>query len=70
MNRGLPMDKIITDIYEIMKGSSNPIEAEEDIQAYMWTVLSDVMQEIFSKVNQTIKEEKQKQGWKVQRNDL
>lgn len=63
------MDKIITDIYEIMKGSSNPIEAEEDIQAYMWTVLSDVMQEIFSKVNQTIKEEKQKQGWKVQRND-
>lgn len=69
MNRGLPMDKIITDIYEIMKGSSNPIKAEEEIQSYMWTVLSDIMQEIFSKMNQTIKVEKQKQGWKVERND-
>lgn len=63
------MDKIITDIYEIMKGSSNPINTEEEIQSYMWTVLSDIMQEIFSKINQTIKAEKQKQGWKVERND-
>ena len=63
------MDKIITDIYEIMKGSSHPIITEEEIQSYMWTVLSDIMQEIFSKINQTIKAEKQKQGWKVERND-
>ena len=63
------MDKIITDIYEIMKGSSNPIEAEETIQSYMWTVFSEAMQEIFSKVNQILKEERQSQGWKVERND-
>ena len=57
------MDKIIADIYEIMKGSSNPIKAEEEIQSYMWTVLSDIMQEIFSKMNQTIKvENKNKVG--------
>lgn len=62
MNRGLPMDKIITVIYEIMKGSSNPIDTEEEIQSYMWTILAEVIQEIFSKMNQTIKEEKQGQG--------
>lgn len=30
------MDKIITEIYEIMKRISNPIELEEEIQKYMW----------------------------------
>jgi len=69
MKRGLPMDKIITDIYELMKDSTNPIDLEENIQKHMWTVLSDIMQEIFSKMNQAIKEEKQRQGWKVKRND-
>lgn len=63
------MEKIITDIFKIMKDSLNQIEAEEAIQTYMWTVLSEVMQEIFSNMNQTIKEERQAQGWKVERND-
>src|SRR5699024_12273286 len=69
MNRGLPMDKIITDIYKIMKDSSNPIKAEEEIQSYMWLVLSEAMQEIFSTMNQVLKEKKQRQGWKDERND-
>lgn len=63
------MGKIITDIYEIMKGSLDPIELEEKIQAYMWRLISEVMEIIFSQMNQTIKKEKQKQGWKVKRND-
>ena len=61
------MDKIITDIYKIMKDSSNPIKAEEEIQSYMWLVLSEAMQEIFSTMNQVLKEKKQSQGWKVER---
>lgn len=63
------MDKIITDIYKIMKDSSNPIKAEEEIQSYMWLVLTEAMQEIFSTMNQVLKEKKQSQGWKVERND-
>lgn len=69
MNRGLPMEKIITDIYEIMKHSSNPIDTEEKIQAYMWETFSEIMGEILEKINQTIKEEKQRLGWTVSRND-
>jgi len=50
------MEKIITDIYEIMKHSSNPIEIEEKIQSYMWDTFSEIMGEILGKINQTIKE--------------
>ena len=63
------MDKIITELYEIMKLFSNPISVEENIQIYMWRMFSDIMGEIFTAINQTIKEEKQKEGWKVSRND-
>lgn len=70
MNRGLPMEKIITDIYEIMKCSSDPIETEEKIQNYMWDTFSEIMGEILEKINQTIKDEKQSLGWKVNRNDF
>lgn len=63
------MDKIITDIYDIINNSLNQVEAEESIQNYMWNTFSKAMTEIFSKINQTIKVEKQNQGWKVKRND-
>jgi hypothetical protein len=63
------MDRIISDIYEIMKGSSNPIELEQEIQTFMWQLISEAMETILAQINQTIKEEKQKQGWKVKRND-
>lgn len=63
------MDKIISDIYEILKSSSNPIELEQTIQAFMWQLISEAMEIILDQINQTIKEEKQKQGWKVKRND-
>ena len=63
------MEKIITDIYGIMKHSSNLIETEKKIQNYMWGTFSEIMGEILEKINQTIKEKKQALGWKVQRND-
>lgn len=63
------MEKIISDIYEILKSSSNPIELEQTIQAFMWQLISEAMEIILDQINQTIKEEKQKQGWKVKRND-
>lgn len=63
------MHKIIPDIFEIMKNYSNPIDIETNIQLYMWNFFSEVMAEIFSMINQSIKEEKQRQGWKVKRND-
>ena len=44
------MDKIITELYEIMKGFSNPIELEEEIQSYMWQLVSEAMEVI---LNQT-----------------
>lgn len=58
------MEKIITDIYGIMKHSSNPIETEKKIQNYMWDTFSEIMGEILEKINQTIKEKNKRSGGK------
>lgn len=54
---------------KIMKGSLDPIELEKNIQAYMWKIATEAMETVLGQINQTIKEENQKQGWKVKRND-
>lgn len=63
------MDKIISKVYQIIKDSSNLIEAEEAIQGYMYDVFAQLMGQILSNFNEVIKEEKQREGWKVKRAD-
>ncbi|MGX7394050.1 ISLre2 family transposase, partial [Carnobacterium mobile] len=63
------MDKIISKVYQIIKGSNNLIETEEAIQVYMYEVFSELVGDVFTHINQVIKEEKQLEGWKVKRED-
>jgi len=49
------MDKIITDLYEIMKHSLNPIDTEKEIQNYMWQTFSEIMGEFSKKLIKPLK---------------
>lgn len=69
MNRGLLMDKIISEMYKIIKKSANPIDAEENLHSYMYEVFTETLGELFIKLNQSVKEAKQQEGWRVERND-
>jgi len=63
------MDRIITKLYEIIKESSDLIATEESIQLYMYEVFTELVGDIFTHMNQVIKEQKQGEGWKVKRDD-
>ena len=63
------MDRIISNLYGIIKESSDLIATEESIQLYMYEVFAELVGDIFTHLNQTIKEQKQQVGWKVKRED-
>jgi len=63
------MERIITRIYEILKETNNLIEFEEQVQLLMYDTFSSLVGEVFSKLNKVIKEQKQAENWKVERND-
>ncbi|WP_035028552.1 ISLre2 family transposase [Carnobacterium mobile] len=63
------MNKIISKVYQIIKDSNHLIETEEAIQVYMYEVFSELVGDVFTHINQVIKEEKQLEGWKVKRED-
>ena len=69
LERGLLMERIISRIYEILKETDNLIEFEEQVQLLMYDTFASLVGEVFSKVNQVIKEQKQTEYWKVGRND-
>ncbi len=49
------MDKIITKLYEIIKESSDLIRTDELIQLYMYDLFAELVGDIFSHINQVIK---------------
>src|SRR5690625_853998 len=63
------MEQIISRIYELLKETNNLIEFEEQIQLLMYDTFANLVGEVFSKLNQVIKEQKQVENWKVERND-
>ncbi|MBY6273108.1 MAG: ISLre2 family transposase, partial [Bacillaceae bacterium] len=63
------MDKIISKIYEILKDSANLMEAEENLSQLMHRFFADALGKVLSQLNETIKKQKQGEGWKVERND-
>ena len=64
------MENIITRIYELLKETENLIEFEEQVQLLMYETFSNLIGEVFSSINQVIKEKKQVENWKVERNDV
>lgn len=63
------MDIIIAKIYKLLKETENLIEFEECIQQLMYETFAALVGNVFSQMNQAVKEQKQAEGWKVSRND-
>ncbi|AXI38217.1 hypothetical protein CX649_00270 [Bacillaceae bacterium ZC4] len=63
------MGTIISRLYELIKGISNFIELEEQIQICMNEVFASLMGDIFTQLNKVMKAKKQKEGWTVERED-
>ncbi|KXG43514.1 UPF0236 family transposase-like protein [Tepidibacillus decaturensis] len=63
------MDNIISRLYQLIKNTNNLIELEENIQIYMHEVFASLIGEIFTQLNQVIKEKQQEKGWFVKRED-
>jgi hypothetical protein len=63
------MENIITRIYELLKETNNLIEFEEQVKLLMYDTFTDLVGEVFSNLNEVIKEQKQEEGWKVENND-
>lgn len=63
------MERIISRIYELLKDTDNLIEFEEQVQLFIYDTFTDLVGEVLTQLNKVIKEEKQQEGWKVERND-
>src|SRR5690625_4095521 len=64
------MELIITRIYELLKETNKLIECEEQLQLLMYDTFADIGGEVFSHINKVVKEQKQKEHGKVERNDV
>ncbi len=69
LERGLLMENIISRLYQLIKDSSHLIDLEESIQIYMHEVFASLLGDVFTQLNQVIKEKKQEKGWRVKRED-
>jgi len=63
------MEKIISDIYQIIKKTENLIDLEEDIKTYMHQLLSGLIGDLFTQIDRGMKEKKRNEGWTVVRSD-
>lgn len=63
------MEFIIARIYNLLKDTENLIEFEEQIQLLMHETFATLVGDVFSQLNQVVKEQKQSEGWMVGRND-
>lgn len=63
------MDKIISNIYELIKKTDNLIELEDRVQTYMHEVFAQVLGDVFTQLDQVVKAKKQEEGWTVIRED-
>lgn len=69
LERGLPMERIITKIYDLLKDTDSLIEFEEQLQLYMYETCASLVETVFSQINDVVKKQKQEEEWKVERND-
>lgn len=69
LERGLLMEQIISNIYKILKETDHLIEFEEKLHLLMYELFTSLVGDVFTHVNKIIKEQKQAEGWKVERSD-
>lgn len=63
------MEAIISKIYQLLKDTEDFISFEEQLRLLMYKVFSQLLEEIFSHLDEAIVEAKKKQGWKRERRD-
>ena len=63
------MEHIISRIYELIKETKSLIEFEEQLQLLMHSTFAELVGDVFTNLNQVVKEQKQEEKWKVERND-
>src|SRR5690625_3403095 len=63
------MEQIIPKIYKLLKETDHLIEFEEKLHLLMQELFTSLVGDVFTSLNQVIKEQKQAEGWKVERND-
>src|SRR5699024_12444131 len=63
------MEKIISNIYEIIKSADNLIDLEEDLKVYMYHLFTEIMGDVFTQIDRGMKEKKREEGWTVVRSD-
>ena len=63
------MEQIIPKIYKLLKETDHLIEFEEKLHLLMHELFTSLVGDVFTSLNQVIKEQKQAEGWKVERND-
>src|SRR5699024_6198494 len=69
IERGLPVEHIISRIYELIKETKSLIEFEEQLQVLMQSTVAELVGDVFTNLNQVIKEQKQEEKWKAERNE-
>lgn len=63
------MDTIISRLFELIKGTNDLIELEEQVQLYMYDVFASLMGDVLTQLNRVERKKKQEIGWTVQRED-
>lgn len=63
------MKQIISRIHEIIKEADNLIEFEERVYQYMFTLFEECVGEVFTQIDQVIKEHKRQEEWTFKRTD-
>ncbi|MDC3418334.1 ISLre2 family transposase [Aquibacillus salsiterrae] len=63
------MEKIISKLYQIINSTNSLIDLEENVKMYMHDVFSSLLGDVFTQLDQVIKEQKQAEGWTVIRDD-
>src|SRR5699024_4572189 len=69
IERGLPMEKIITKIHNLIKDTDDLITFEEQVKILMYETFADLIGETFTHLNKVMKDKAQQENFLVERND-
>lgn len=64
------MQKIITEVFQLLKNTENLIEFEEQMKVKMFEFYSNLLSDLFAQLDQALVEEKKQAGWKAVHKDI
>lgn len=69
LERGLPLENIISKLYELIKNTTNLVEMEERAHIMMYELFASLMGRVFSELNDAIVKQRVEENWKVEVTD-